>query len=222
MREGYHAMPQQLTFKQLEQEVKDFRERFPSLADDQLFLVWFLRARVTDSETDAADALCGGRKDKNIDAILIDDSAKVIFVVQGKYRKALGVTTEKPNDVRSFAQLSEIIGGDDEQFTSFCGDLAPETEQKLRAARKRILARDYRVHLYYVTLGRCSKALIDEANRIARRASISARIEVIDARQILRRLHDWLNDVAPPVPSLDLEMESGMNESFRDTTTRHA
>src|SRR6516225_849736 len=108
--------PRKLSLKHLEQEAKDFRERFRHLADDQLFVVWFLRAFVTESETDAADALCGASKDKNIDAILVDDAAKVVFVVQGKYRKALTATSEKPNDVRSFAQLSQIIGGDGDDF----------------------------------------------------------------------------------------------------------
>src|SRR5438477_13219738 len=106
-------MAKQLTLKHLEQEVKDFRDRFPKLADDQLFVVWFLRAFVTESETDSADALCGGSNDKNIDAILIDDGAKVVFVVQGKYRKSLAASTEKPNDVRSFAQRAQVIGGDE-------------------------------------------------------------------------------------------------------------
>jgi hypothetical protein len=202
-------MARKLTLKHLEQEVKDFRERFRHLADDQLFVVWFLRAFVTESETGAADALCGVSKDKNIDAILLDDAAKVVFLVQGKYRKALAASAEKPNDVRSFAQLSQVIGGDDEQFASFCTDLAPETEQKLKAARKRILSSGYRLQLYYVTLGRCSKPLTDEADRIARRVDIIAAMDVIDGRQILRLLADYLNGVAPPVPSLDLEMESG-------------
>jgi hypothetical protein len=88
-------MARKLTLKHLEQEVKDFRERFRHLADDQLFVVWFLRAFVTESETDAADALCGTSKDKNIDAILFDHAAKVVFVVQGKYRKALAASAEK-------------------------------------------------------------------------------------------------------------------------------
>jgi hypothetical protein len=202
-------MARKLSLKQLEQEVKDFRERFRHLTDDQLFVVWFLRAFVTESETDAADSLCGASKDKNVDAVLFDDAAKVVFVVQGNYRKSLAASTEKPNDVRSFAQLSQTIGGDDDGFTSFCTDLAPETEQKLKAARKRILGSGYRLQLYYVTLGRCSKPLIDEADRIARRADISAAMDVIDGRQILRLLADYLNGVAPPVPSLDLEMESG-------------
>ena len=160
-------MPKQLTLKHLEQEVKDFRDRFPKLADNQLFVVWFLRAFVTDSETDAADALCGGSNDKNIDAISIDDAAKVVFVVQGKYRKSLAAISEKPNDVRSFAQLARVIGGDDKEYASYCEKLAPEVEGKLSEARKRVLKRGYRLQLYYVTLGRCGGSLSDEAERIA-------------------------------------------------------
>jgi len=57
-------------------------------------------------------------------------------------------------------------------------------------ARKRILGSGYRLQLYYVTLGRCSKLLIDEADRIARRTDISAAMDVIDGRQILRLLED--------------------------------
>ncbi len=214
-------MARKLTLKHLEQEVKDFRDRFRHLADDQLFVVWFLRAFVTESETDAADALCGTSKDKNIDAILFDDAAKVVFVVQGKYRKALAASAEKPNDVRAFADLSQVIGGDNEQFTSFCQDLAPETDQKLKAARKRVLGSGYRLQLYYVTLGRCSKPLSDEADRIARRAEITAAMDVIDGRQILRLLADYLNGVAPPVPSLDLEMESGNGVDVKGILQRY-
>jgi AIPR protein len=204
-------MARKLTVKHLEQEVKDFRERFRHLADDQLFVVWFLRAFVTESETHAADALCGTSKDKNIDAVLFDDGAKVVFVVQGKYRKALAANAEKPNEVRSFAELGQVIGGDDDEFNSFW----------LKAARKRILGSGYRLQLYYVTLGRCSKPLIEESDRIARRAEINAAMDVIDGRQILRLLTDYLNGVAPPVPSLDLEMESGNGVDVKGILQRY-
>ena len=202
-------MAKQMTLKHLEQEVKDFRDRFRHLADDQLFVVWFLRAFVTENENQAVDALCGGAKDKNIDAILIDDSAKTVFIIQGKYRRTLATSSEKPNDVRSFAEIAAVISGDDIQYASYCEDLAPETGTKLNEARKRVKSRSYRLQLYYVTLGRCGKNLANEAERITRRVEIEAAMEVIDGRQILRLLADYLNGVAPPVPSLDLEMESG-------------
>jgi hypothetical protein len=214
-------MAKQLTLKHLEQEVKEFRDRFRHLADDQLFVVWFLRAFVTESETEAADALCGGSKDKNIDAVLIDDQAKVAFIVQGKYRRALAASSEKPNDVRSFAELAEVLAGDDEQYESYCENLAPETEGKLSNARKRIKSRGYRLQLYYVTLGRCGKSLADEADRIARRVEIEAAVDVIDGHQILRLLADYLNGVAPPVPSLDLDMETGEGVEVKGILQRY-
>jgi len=36
------------TEKELHREVSDFGERFPTLKDDELFIVWFLRAFVAD------------------------------------------------------------------------------------------------------------------------------------------------------------------------------
>src|SRR4051812_14262957 len=79
--------------------VEDIRARFPRLSADDRFALWFLRAFVTDSEAHAADAVAGGARDKGIDAILIDDQAKCVFVVQAKYRKSLGKTSEKRADI---------------------------------------------------------------------------------------------------------------------------
>jgi len=51
--------------------------------------------------------------------------------------------------------------------------------------------------------------LRDEANRLVRRSSDRASIDIFDGRQVLLLLRDYLDGVAPPVPSLELEMESG-------------
>lgn len=204
----------------LAREVKDFRERFRNLEDDQLFVIWFLRAFVTENETQAADALCGGSGDKNIDAILVDDPAKVVFVVQRKYRKSLSAKNEKPNDVRSFAELAQVIGADSSDYGAWCKNLAADTEHRLSSARKRLLE-GYRLQMYYVTLGRCSASLREEANRIAGRGKINTSVEIIDGRQILRLLEDYLNGVAPPVPSLDLEMECGNGVEVMGILQRH-
>ncbi len=197
------------TIEDLQQEVAAFRDRFPNLTDEKLFVVWFLRARVTECEDAAADAVCDGPKDKNIDAVLIDDATKSVFIVQGKYRKTPGVRPEKPNDVRSFAQISRLIHGSDKQYDEYCTQMAGEVEAKLSDARKRILGRGYGLQLYYVTLGRCSSTLVREGEQIARNAGKNTSMDVIDGRQILTVLEDYLNGVAPPVPSLDLEIESG-------------
>ena len=202
-------MRKSLTLKDLAREIGGLREDHPSLADDQLFLAWFLRAFVTESETKAIESLCGGARDKNIDAIVLDDPARTVFIVQGKYRRALAERSEKPNDVRSFAEIAKVVSGDEEQYVSFSKNLAPDTEKILSGARERVISRGYRLQLYYVTLGRCGKDLAEDAGRIAKRAKIDATMEVIDGHQIVRLLADYLNGVAPPVPSLDLEMEAG-------------
>jgi hypothetical protein len=210
-----------LTELDLKRELDDFRERFPKLADDQLFVVWFLRAFVTDDETQAVKALAGGSKDKGIDAILVDDDAKVVVLAQGKYRAKSGRKNEHRADVTSFAQLACDLTGDKETFRSLCDDLLPETEQRLTKARHRILKDHYRVQLYYVTLGRCSVSLVKEAESIVRGADSPSMINFLDAARVLLLLSDYMDGVAPPVPSLDLEMETGSGAEIKGIFHRY-
>jgi AIPR protein len=195
--------------KDLRKELSEFRERFPKLADDDLFVLWFLRAFVTDDETAAAKALCGGPGDKSIDAVFIDDDTRSIFVIQGKYRQKLGGKAENRTDVETFAFLARSICGDSDEFASLCADIAPEVERALKGARERVVKRGYRLQLLYVTTGSCSEYLRGSAERIVRPADGAAAIQIIDGRQVMLMFADYLDGVAPPVPSLDLEIESG-------------
>src|SRR5262249_9256626 len=54
-----------------------------------------------------------------------------------------------------------------------------------------------------------SPALRDEADRIVRGAAAPTTFELFDGKRVLLLLSDYLDGVAPPVPSLDLEIESG-------------
>jgi hypothetical protein len=198
-----------LTAKDLRDELNEFRDRFPRLAYDQLFVLWFLRVFVTENETDAAQSLTGGAKDKGIDAVLIDDRAKSVFVAQGKYREKIAAKAESRPDVLSFAQLAVDLCGDNEGFNRLSKELAPEVLGKLLEARKRIRNQGYRLQLYYITTGKCSAPLIEEARRLVRGAESPAAVEIVSGHRILLLLSDYLDGVAPPVPSLDLEMEAG-------------
>jgi len=71
----------------LRRELREYHGRYPKLGDDELFVLWFLRAFVTENEANAAAALCGASGDKGVDAVLVDAPARVVVVVQGKYRK---------------------------------------------------------------------------------------------------------------------------------------
>jgi hypothetical protein len=194
----------------LKNEIGDMRERFPRLQDSDLFVAWFLKAYVIsfDKEQEAVNALVGGSRDKNLDAVYIDEPSKTVFVVQGKYRQRFNGALEHRSDVTAFAELGPTLS-DRKAFSSYVQGLDAVAAGKIETAVNRIRSRDYRLQLYYVTTGRCSKALASEADRIVRQVNIFTSVEVFDGKRILRVLSDYLDGVAPPVPSLELEMESG-------------
>src|SRR5437762_423180 len=198
-----------LSKKDLSRELGEFRDRFPKLGDDELFVLWFLRAFVTESEADATAALCGGPRDKNVDAVFIDELARMVFIVQGKYRKEVAVKSEHRGDITGFAQLAVDLCGDGKAFASLTKDMSPEVLHHLQEARSRITKRGYALNMFYVTMGKCSRALDEEANRIVRSADAIVSFQLFDGNRILLLLSDYFDGVAPPVPSLDLEIESG-------------
>jgi hypothetical protein len=198
-----------LTDTDLRRELADFRDRYPKLAPDELFVLWFLRAFVAEDEGAAVSAVCGGPRDKGVDAVLIDDPARIVFVVQGKYRQKVAAKTEHRGDVAGFAQLAVDLCGDGPAFASLAKDLSPEVLGRIEQARTRIRKRGYTLQMFFVTLGKCSSALHDEASRIVRAADGAVTFQLFDGKRILLLLADYLDGVAPPVPSLDLEIESG-------------
>jgi hypothetical protein len=200
----------QLSEKDLLREIDDLRDRYARLRDDDLFLLWFLRAYLTEGEDTAVASLTGGSGDKGIDAVLIDDSARVVFLVQGKYRRRIGRASESRSDVLSLAQLGATVTNSDHAiFTNLVSGMADDAAERIREARNRIIRSHYRLHLYFVTTGKVSKSLREEAARTARSADPPATLDVVDHRHILLLLSDYLDGVAPPIPSLELAMESG-------------
>lgn len=199
---------QTVTEKDLRNEIADMRERYHRLQDSELFVAWFLKCFITESEEEAVGALVGGPRDKSLDALLIDDAAKVVFLIQGKYRQKANSVTEHRSDVTAFADLATAFSEDD-PFKSWVKDLDAGIVVKAQEARQRLKKRGYRLQLYYVTTGRCSNALCEEADRVARHAGARVSVEVIDGKRVLRLLSDYLDGVAPPVPMLDLEIEGG-------------
>jgi hypothetical protein len=130
-----------LTETDLRRELDEFKERYPKLADDELFVLLFLRAFVADDEGSALSALCGGPRDKGVDAVLIDDPARIVFVVQGKSRQKVAAKAELRGDVTGFAQLAAYLCGDEPAFASLSKDLSPEVSRRLEEARTRIKKR---------------------------------------------------------------------------------
>ena len=209
----------QVTEKDLKAEVEDMRQRYHALKDDDLFVAWFMKCFVTDTEGEGVASLVGGSKDKSLDAVHIDEAARKVFIVQGKYRQKANGATEKRSDVLAFADLARSLT-DDEAFRAYRKDLAAAAAGKAEEARKRIKSRAYRLQLYFVTMGKCSAPLVKEAESTVRRTSADADIDVIDGKRVLRLLSDYLDGVAPPVPLLEIEIESGQGVTLSGVLQR--
>jgi hypothetical protein len=150
-----------LTIENLKLAIRELGERFLRVGDDDLFVLWFLRAYVTESEDRAAEAIVGGTRDKSVDAIFVDDAARAVFLVQGKYRKTLVGKVESRSDVVAFADLAaRLHGPDDDEFRSFLSDTDSAVADRLRAVRQKVLNHKYSTWLYFVTTAKVSGSVL--------------------------------------------------------------
>jgi hypothetical protein len=194
---------------ELKAEIKELGERYPSLKEDDLFVLWFLRAYITDDEHLASQAIAGGPNDKGIDAVFVDHKARAVFVIQGKYRQQIAKKTESRSDVMGFVGLAQVLTGENDDFKGYLAEMEGRTASLLDDARHALVRRGYRLWLYYVTLGKCSSAVLDDARRQTRAADGRAEFDLIDGKRALLLLRDYLDGVAPPIPSIELQMEAG-------------
>lgn len=199
-----------MNIEQLKAEIYELGQAYSGLTNDELFTLWFLRAYLTESVQAAADAVVNGSKDKNIDAVLIDDTRKLAVIVQAKYRQRLNANTEKRNDVMEFAELARIIKSEDHAILrQFLSNIDPLVRDRVKQVHEKVHKRKYRLCLYYVTLGKCSSDIAKDACAIVHRVEPDFSMEVIDGKRVMLLFHDYLDGVAPPIPSLNLEMEKG-------------
>jgi len=200
---------QKVTQKDLQRELGYVHDRYPKLGEDELFVLWFLRAYVTGDVEAAARALTGGSGDKSVDAVYIDEQAKIVFLAQGKYGRRIGQRAESRSDVVAFAQLAETLWGDARKLRALWQGMSPEVQERLKTVRDRLKKRRYRLKLFYVTTGTCSSDLEREADLLTRQAGGPIEFVMVQGKHILRVLADYLDGVAPPVPLLELELETG-------------
>lgn len=211
-----------LTEQDLKREIDDLKSRYSQLDIRELFVAWFLRAFVTADENSAISALCGGSRDKDVDAVLIDDNSRKVYIIQGKYRNKLMASAEKRPDMMSFANLSIELSGNDEKFQALSQKLSPDVLDRLKKAREKILKHKYDLQLFYVTTGKASNPHKEEARKSVKSVrECNADFEFIDGNRVLALLDYYLRDVAPPVASLDLEMEAGNGVEIKGTFHRY-
>jgi hypothetical protein len=219
----YQPMPT-LSLEDLIREIRDLAAReslsFERKEDDQ-FLYWFLRAYVTSEGEAAARALTGFSGEKNLDAVYIDDQAKAVYLVQGKFHKSIMSKQEKLNDILGFCGLASRLVSD-EASQPFLAKLEPQAKQLVLRARERLLSRGYRLLLYYVTTGRCSSGIVEEGHEEVAKArlpdGVPPEFDLLDGSRILAILENYLRGLAPALPTLRLTMEDGAFSHFDEST----
>jgi AIPR protein len=213
--------PTDIRLRELREELKELGSRFRGVSENDLFVLWFLLAYLVDEEDIAARGLVGGSGDKSVDAVVIDDRANTVFLVQGKFRLNINQKPEQRSDVVAFADLGAVLWGDRDNYKRFTDGLDPLVRDRLDEARNRVQRRDrWKAHLFYATTGSCSKSLETEAKNIARNAKGPTEFDVLDGRAVLGVYRDYIDGVAPPVRSLDFpvqatgRLQSGVSNRF--------
>ena len=191
----------------LKDEIRQIRKEHPGLKDDTAFVHWFLLENLVESDDEAERALGGESGDKGIDAIYIDHCNKVVYLIQGKFRQSPGEQNEKRNDVFDLADKALIAWADDSEQRQFYSKLAPRSWKLFQELVQNVRA-GYVLRLYYVTTGRCSTLIRNEAAQRAGRIRHDVELSVYDWPDVSRMFNDYLEGVAPAIPSLSLKIAS--------------
>jgi hypothetical protein len=205
----------QIDIDSLRREIKENHDRHPAWTLDNAFVHWFLKAFLVADEDLAARAVTGVSHDKGVDAVFIDESGRRVFILQGKCHLSDKPPVENRSDVLAFAQLARIISSGDSEYSHYRTGLDPLASMKVDEARNRVRRRGYQLDLYYVTTGSCSSPLKDESEAEVSQASARAEFRILDRREILALLSDYLGGAAP---QFHISIYGSMRKALSDLT----
>lgn len=194
-----------MALQELRAELRDLQELRPELHEPELFVMWFVMAALGEDDPNvAAAALVGGAGDKGVDAIYVDHESSTVTVVQGKF-SAQGKGTESLSELVAFASLSPSLF-DDEKFKAWALKAMPTTAARMKDARKLLVDRKYRLNLHYATTRGCSTTTEQQASKLAKGERVQ--FSVFQRRDVDRLVRDYLDGVAPPIPRVELPIET--------------
>ncbi len=204
-------MKKKATLSELKNEITLIKKRYPALKDDAAFVFWFLHAYLVDKEELAKNSLTGkvgGRTgEKNIDAIYIDHKARQCNVIQAKYHNVENVS-ENRNDVLAFAGLGLLPWVDKATLETFYKKLDPTALSKLQEIIHCVKSKHYKLNLYFVTTGKCTSTIVDDAKSSLRDVQGDVDLFIIAFDQLMTIFKNYLEGIAPAVPILKLRIVS--------------
>lgn len=204
-------------FNDLKKEVLEIQDRYPKLSSDNAFVVWFLRAFITEDEKNAFQSITGRASDKNSDAVYIDNDNRLCFVIQGKYHQ-----TSEPNvsrsDILTFVDMGKCLVSDKKNFESLLNNANSTVTESFKKVRNLVLKNNYTVVLIFVTTGKISNTNIEDAEtRLDNYDNI--RFENYSRSDLMKLMQDYIEGAAPPVPVISLPVQGSEVFTRDDTNT---
>ncbi len=206
-------------YKELQKEILEINDRNPTLSPDNAFLTWFIKAYISDDENKAIESLTGGSNDKGIDAIYIDHKTKIVFVIQGKYNHSINKKSEKSNDVTALANIGRsLLLEEDGLFKQITSTAENITRIKLEEARNIIQNRNYNLHLQFITTGKVSKSITEQAETMIEDWE-TANYDIFNGEDILLLCQQYIDGIAPPPPTIKLPIDNEQHIEKHDEKT---
>lgn len=187
--------------------VEELREDFRGWTLDNAFVHWFLSAFLVADRDTASKCVTGAPHDKGVDGVLVSDDTQSVFVIQGKLHQGERPPAENRSDVISFADIARKLFGTSVDRKPFFDRMNSNARHKLEGAIER-LNRGYRLELLYVTTGFLSASRRAEATAEVAQAPGQASIQLFDREDVLRLYDDYEGGAAPPVPYLNLRVDT--------------
>ncbi len=192
----------------LRTQIDEITYRYPKFTPDTAFVYWFLKTYIVDNEELILAALKGASHDKGVDALYIDHEACLVNVIQGKYRQSPGLHSEGRSDIVALASLGEtILSKESARFDRLLDDSDPKVREALEYARKCCHQKDYRLVLQFISTGKISKTNRNEAEALIDNSWSNATFEFYSYDELIRQMRDYVEGVAPPVPSIQIPVQ---------------
>ena len=178
-----------------------YQDRFDN--DGQRFVAWYVQNIHGRDMIGAVEDVTDGPDDKQIDAIVVDDDASVVFVIQGKFVHEGSVDAEPLREVlSSWVQLKDIAR------------LQETGNQKLKRRLPEVataLEEEYSVSFELIITGELTEAANGDLARfrqeLAGADDFPAEIRVVDPDEMKRR-YDMALGRDNPVLSHRLQLEN--------------
>jgi len=182
--------------------------------DGQRFVAWYLRNIHLRDLSQTKYDITDGQDDKQIDAIVIDENAQTIYIIQGKFISNGKVDGEPLREVTSsWLQLKDLV-----RLQETCNEKLKRRLLDVSNA----LDDEYEIVFELITPAGLTDAAIEDVKsfqeKVAKDEQLPASIQIVDNEE-LRRRYDLALDKESPIINYRLNLEDDKYISFKISGT---